>query len=570
MKNKSLIISSCRKMTQSSKRFISLLCMALLGVGFYAGISSTSQDMLATLDTYLDQTQAYDLQIQSTLGLSKSDVASLEKLADINSVQGIYAKDVLIEPAVPQKTATKNDETAIAKVMGLPQKRNQLTLVKGRLPQKDSEIVVEAGYLTKNKVKIGESIKMTDPELTQSTFKIVGTVKSPLYFSKVHRGTTTLGDGKIDYFMYVKTSVFKQEVYSAIALTVKGAKQEMTSQTVYLDKISAAKKEVEHIKRAQEKQRFETVYADDLTPAALASGQVKRDSLPPAKWYITDRQDDAGYKDFVDATKSIAKVGRVFPVVFYVIAVLISLVSMARMVEEDRSEIGTLKALGFSNAAIALKYVLFSLVATLVGGVIGMVIGLNLIPRLIWNIYTTLFAIPKFIVLFQPGYCLTGLAIALICICGGALIAVYRELIYTPSILMRPKAPKAGKRILLEYVPIMWNRFSFSNKIVMRNLFRYKTRAIVTILGIAGCTALILAGFGLKDAITDIVNYQYDHVFRYDKLVALKANTDDKTLLNALSQDEQIAHTANLSMATKEVSSHGKAYDVTVVVPDDR
>ncbi|GAX46530.1 hypothetical protein RsY01_109 [Lactococcus reticulitermitis] len=557
-------------MTQSSKRFISLLCMALLGVGFYAGISSTSQDMLSTLDTYLDQTQAYDLQIQSTLGLSKSDVASLEKLADIDSVQGIYAKDALIEPAVPQKTATKNDETAIAKVMGLPQKRNQLTLVKGRLPQKDSEIVVEAGYLTKNKVKIGESIKMTDPELTQSTFKIVGTVKSPLYFSKVHRGTTTLGDGKIDYFMYVKSSVFKQEVYSAIALTVKGAKQEMTSQTVYLDKISAAKKEVERIKRAQEKQRFETVYADDLTPAALASGQVKRDSLPPAKWYITDRQDDAGYKDFIDATKSIAKVGRVFPVVFYVIAVLISLVSMARMVEEDRSEIGTLKALGFSNAAIALKYVLFSLVATLVGGVIGMVIGLNLIPRLIWNIYTTLFAIPKFIVLFQPGYCLTGLAIALICICGGALIAVYRELIYTPSILMRPKAPKAGKRILLEYVPIMWNRFSFSNKIVMRNLFRYKTRATVTILGIAGCTALILAGFGLKDAITDIVNYQYDHVFRYDKLVALKASTDDKTLLNALSQDEQIAHIANISMATKEVSSHGKAYDVTVVVPDDR
>ena len=555
-------------MTQSSKRFISLLCMALLGVGFYAGISSTSQDMLSTLDSYLDQSKAYDLQIQSTLGLTQADVASLEKLADVASVQGIYAKDALIEPVFLKAAPSKNDETAIAKVIGLPEKLNKITLVKGHLPEKDDEIVVEPAYLTKNKVKLGDSLKMSDPDLANETFKIVGTVKSPLYFSKVHRGTTPLGDGQIDYFMYVKPSVLKQEAYSAIALTVKGAKADMTSQTAYLDKMSAAKKEVESIQKAQETQRFETVYADYLTPAALASGQVKRDSLPPAKWYITDRQDDAGYKDFVDATKSIAKVGRVFPVVFYVIAVLISLVSMARMVEEDRSEIGTLKALGFSNPAIALKYGLFSLSATLVGGVIGMFIGLNLIPNLIWNIYTTLFAIPQFIVLFQPVYCLTGLAIALVCICGGALIAVYRELIYTPSILMRPKAPKAGKRILLEYLPLIWNRFSFSNKIVMRNLFRYKTRAIVTILGIAGCTALILAGFGLKDSITDIVNYQYGNVFKYDKLVSLKASSDDKTLLNALSENDQVAHTANLSMATKKVSSHGKTYEV-VVVPDD-
>lgn len=569
MKNKTIIISSFRKMTQSSKRFISLLCMALLGVGFYAGISSTSQDMLSTLDSYLDQSKAYDLQIQSTLGLTQADVASLEKLADVASVQGIYAKDTLIEPVFLKAAPSKNDETAIAKVIGLPEKLNKIALVKGRLPQKDDEIVVEPAYLTKNKVKLGDSLKMSDPDLANETFKIVGTVKSPLYFSKVHRGTTPLGDGQIDYFMYVKPSVLKQEAYSAIALTVKDAKADMTSQTAYLDKISAAKKEVESIQKAQETQRFETVYADYLTPAALASGQVKRDSLPPAKWYITDRQDDAGYKDFVDATKSIAKVGRVFPVVFYVIAVLISLVSMARMVEEDRSEIGTLKALGFSNPAIALKYGLFSLSATLVGGVIGMFIGLNLIPNLIWNIYTTLFAIPQFIVLFQPVYCLTGLAIALVCICGGALIAVYRELIYTPSILMRPKAPKAGKRILLEYLPLIWNRFSFSNKIVMRNLFRYKTRAIVTILGIAGCTALILAGFGLKDSITDIVNYQYGNVFKYDKLVSLKASPDDKPLLNALSENDQVAHTANLSMATKKVSSHGKAYEVVVVVPDD-
>lgn len=283
MKNKTIIISSFRNMTQSSKRFISLLFMALLGVGFYAGISSTSQDMLSTLDTYLDQSKAHDLQIQSTLGLSKADLASLEKLSDIDSVQGIYTKDELIEPVFSKAAPSKKDETAIAKVIGIPDKLDKISLVKGRLPQKDNEIVVEEAYLTKNKVKLGDSLKMTDSDLTNETFKIVGTVKSPLYFSKVHRGTTSLGDGQIDYFMYVKPSVFKQDAYSVIALTVKGAKEEMTSQTAYLDKIAAAKKEVESIKEAQETQRFETVYADYLNPTAMASGLVKRDSLPPAK-----------------------------------------------------------------------------------------------------------------------------------------------------------------------------------------------------------------------------------------------------------------------------------------------
>ena len=138
MKNKTIIISSFRNMTQSSKRFISLLFMALLGVGFYAGISSTSQDMLSTLDTYLDQSNAHDLQIQSTLGLSKADVASLEKLSDINSVQGVYTKDELIEPVLNKAVTRQKDETAIAKVIGMPDKLDKISLSKGRLHKKNN------------------------------------------------------------------------------------------------------------------------------------------------------------------------------------------------------------------------------------------------------------------------------------------------------------------------------------------------------------------------------------------------------------------------------------------------
>lgn len=567
MKNKKLILSNFRKITKSSKRFISLLCMALLGVGFFAGIESTSPDMLTTLDTYLDKAHAYDLRIQSTLGLTDDDVAELKKLPDIDKVQGTYAKDVFVKLDSEQKKLA-NDESFIAKVIGITAEVNQIDIVKGKLPQKNDEIVVEEKFLSQNKLKIGEQLHINDTDLSQTSYKIVGTLKSPLYFSKVHRGTTSLGDGKIDYFMYVKPDVFKQGVYNSIDLTVKHAAQEMTSQATYLNLISAAQKEVTSIKKTQEKQRTERVYTDYLSQAAKSPTQVTEQTLPTAKWYIFDRQDDTGYKDFVDATKSIAKIGNVFPIVFYIIAILISLVSMTRMVEEDRSEIGTLKALGFSNQNIALKYLIFSLLATLLGGVIGMTIGLNLIPRLIWSVYTTLFAVPHFTANFQAGYCLIGLAIAIICICGGALIAVYRELVAMPSVLMRPKAPKAGKRILLEHLPFIWQRFKFSNKIVTRNLFRYKTRAIVTILGIAGCTALILAGFGLKDSITDVVNYQYENVFRYDKMIALKASADDSALLKTLEQHKEVSHVAEMSMATKKVSANGKSYEINLVVPN--
>jgi putative ABC transport system permease protein len=568
MANKTLIISSFRKITKSSKRFISLLCMALLGVGFFVGIESTSPDMLTTLDAYLDKTKAYDLQIQSTLGLTADDLAKLEKLPNIDKVQGTYSKDAFIKFDNGKQGTLSKEETAIAKVIGMTDTLNQIDLVKGKLPQKNDEILVEPAFLTQNKLKIGDQLYLSDPDLANTTYKIVGTVKSPLYFSKNHRGTTSIGDGQINYFMYVRPEVFKQDVYSAIDLTVKRAASKMTGQTAYLDLISAAKKEITGIKKTQEKQRFETVYADYLNLAAQSPNQVDLGNLPAAKWYIFDRQDDTGYKDFVDATKSIAKIGNVFPIVFYIIAILISLVSMTRMVEEDRSEIGTLKALGFSNRNIALKYLIFSLLATLVGGVIGMVTGLNLIPSLIWSIYTTLFMVPHFTAGFQAVYCLVGLAFAVICICGGALFSVYRELVYTPSVLMRPKAPKAGKRILLEYLPFIWKRLKFSNKIVTRNLFRYKTRATVTILGITGCTALILAGFGLKDSITDIVTYQYANVFRYDKMVTLKPRADNSTLLQTLAQDSQVDQLAEMAMATKKVSANGKSYEINLVVPD--
>lgn len=250
------------------------------------------------------------------------------------------------------------------------------------------------------------------------------------------------------------------------------------------------------------------------------------------KWFIYDRSDDQTYASYINQTDSIKSLATLFPVVFYAVAILVSLVSMNRMVEDDRSEIGTLKSLGFSNNDIRKKYIIFSLTATLVGATIGVAIGLSGIPYLIFTIYRLLFDVPVFVLGFNTFSTLFGVLIAIICICGASIITANRILKDKPAILMRPKAPKSGKKILLERVKFIWNRLKFSNKVTVRNLFRYKKRVAVTIFGIAGCTALMLCGFGIKDSIVDITNMQYIKTFKYE--VTAYSNEISKEELDSL------------------------------------
>lgn len=236
-------------------------------------------------------------------------------------------------------------------------------------------------------------------------------------------------------------------------------------------------------------------------------------------WYIFDRSDDQTYSTYIGQTKSIKSLATVFPLVFYAVAILVSLISMNRMVEDDRGEIGTLKSLGFTNKEIITKYLLFSLIATLIGGIIGIALGLTVIPYLIFVIYKILFVLPNFHMGLNPLMSIGGIVIAIICICGATLITAYKVLKGKPAELMRPKAPVAGKKILLEKISFIWHKLNFSNKITIRNIFRYKKRVLVTIVGICGCTALMLCGFGIKDSIVDITNMQFIDTFKYDETV---------------------------------------------------
>lgn len=246
---------------------------------------------------------------------------------------------------------------------------------------------------------------------------------------------------------------------------------------------------------------------------------IELEKIDMPNWYIYDRTDYTTYSEYIDDTNSIKNLSAIFPMVFFAVSILVSLISMNRMVEDDRGEIGTLKSLGFSNRHIMTKYLLFAFLAMLIGGILGNILGIVIIPSLIFNIYTILFDVPNFYIGLNLDITLIAFLLSFICVCGTTVWTVSKNLKEKPSELMRPKAPKSGKRVFLEKISFIWDKISFSNKVTIRNLFRYKKRVIVTIVGIAGCCGLMLCGFGIKDSITDIAVRQYGEIFKFDAMV---------------------------------------------------
>ena len=516
--------------------------MSLLGVGFFVGIKITSPDMLVTIDDYLDDRNVYDLKITSTLGFNDDNIKAIEELKSVGQVKLIHSKD--------QVAIIDKEEYAI-KFIEVHSKMNKITITKGRLPQKKNEIVVEQALLTNQKLKVSDTITMDDDQ----EYQIVGVAESPLYFS-YYRDTTTVGNGKINYYAYANKDFFDETSIEEIYLTVEGAKELETSSDEYVDKIEKVEKEIEDITEEQQENRYQEVYG-----AYLSNPMINTDTLnlTPVKWYTNSRENNSAYNDFINATDNLKQIGNVFPV-------LVSLITMTRMVEDDRSDIGTLKSLGFNNLSIISKYVNYALVTTILGGIIGIAIGTTVLPMIIWDIYGIMFTLPPIHLGFNFLYTTLGIVITALCIGLSTIYAAIKVLKETPANLMRPKAPKAGRRVLLERISIIWRHLKFSNKITVRNIFRYKSRVLASILGTAGCTALILAGFGLKDSIQDISKNQFNHVFLYDAMISF-TNTDNVSKLkNSLEDQADVQDVVQTRIDSLVIVKDEKEYATNVIV----
>lgn len=777
---KTLFKDTVKEITHNFKRFISMLLIVLLGVGFFAGIKAASPDMKETLDKYFDDQNVMDIQVMSTLGLTQTDLEELQKVEGVQQVEGGYSTDVIVNGG---------EEEFVVKLESLPENINQIKVVEGRLPENEKECVVEENFLSGTGHKIGDKIQIEVEDITndegetqqllkQEEVTIVGTVQSPLYIY-MERGSTELGSGKIDYYMYIPHENFDTDLSTVAYITVEGAKDLKTYQSKYEDVVQEVKDRIDAISEERRQARYDEIYEEanskiqdaqkeldkqskeaeeelqkaeqeledgkkeledgktqlqneknstyrelenakeqldaakeelaanqklfeqekqeaeeqlaeaqenlellqqtqtqyNIAKTNLQNGQNKikdlqeklagldetedaeeiasinaqisqiqqqnyilqvtiqtietqlknqgieaselantistiqkqinsgkqeladneallksaseeiekqtqnyeqgkatadrefaqaeqeledaeteivqgekdleearkeaeeqiadaEEELEQAKldleeiekpdWYILDREANAGYVSYLQDTDRIANIAQVFPVVFFLVAALISLTTMTRMIEEQRVQIGTLKGLGYSKLQIATKYLIYAFLATILGSFIGMTIGFYLLPSIIFDMYRMMYTLPPIVLEFNTEYATLGLLVAMICTVGATIYSCAKTLASTPANLMRPKAPKPGKRVFLEKIPFIWSKLNFTQKVTVRNIFRYKKRFLMTIIGIAGCTSLIIAGFGLRDAISSMIPSQYGEIFQYNLEISLK------------------------------------------------
>ena len=305
----------------------------------------------------------------------------------------------------------------------------------------------------------------------------------------------------------------------------------------------------------------------------LDDAKKELEDLEKPEWMVTDREDLPEYTDYGDNADRLRNIGQVFPVIFFLVAALISLTTMTRMVEEQRTQIGTLKALGYKKSAIAAKYICYAFFATLLGSVLGMLIGEKIIPYIIITAYGIMYhnVANTISIDYQPGFALIASAASVVCTVGATLFASGKELQETPASLMRPPAPKEGKRVLLERFTFIWKHLSFSWKSTIRNLFRYKKRLIMTVFGIAGSMGLMLVGFGLQDSISDIAAIQYRELQHYDGMVIEDSDATEEEheeLFEYMKENEQIAHCNRVQMTKISAPKGSSNISIYLFVPE--
>ena len=511
-------------MVKTSKRFLSILVIVLLGVGFFAGIKAVAPDMKNTLDDYYDKTNMYDIYLTSNYGVKNEIVDKLEKKYNIETG---YSFDAI--------TTKKEDYATKIISYNKENKINKPKLIKGHLPEKDDEVVVDNNF--KDKIKIGDKITIASNLVNKKEVIVTGYVESPLYIS-TERESTTLLSGTIDYYLYIN----EKNIVSPVKTTayIKLDTKDSRFSKKYEKLVKKEKKEIRKI--------------------------LKEEKTLKEKYYVLGIDSNAGFYQYEQDTERIDNVAKVFPLVFFIVAVLVCLTTMTRMVEEERGQIGTLKSLGYNNKTIMLKYILYASLATIIGSLIGVMIGYKILPELCFEMYKNMYRIGNIKLSYYSSLTFQGMIIALLCTLGATIYTCSKTLKESPANLLRPVSPPSGKRVLLEKIPSIWKHLSFSQKVTLRNVFRYKKRFLMTIIGIAGCTGLILAGFGLKDCIVKMVPQQYENIFNYQAKINLNNNKNEETLTK-IKENKNIKEILEVQEETIKINNKSTNQSVTLVIP---
>lgn len=295
----------------------------------------------------------------------------------------------------------------------------------------------------------------------------------------------------------------------------------------------------------------------------IADAEAEIANLEKPEWYLFNREDNSGYTTFLESATKIDSIAAVFPLFFIAVAFLMCLNTMTRMIEEERTEIGIFTSLGISNFQIIFSYIFYVLIATIIGLLIGLSIGYTVVPHVLYNVYTQAYVIPGLKTYVNIPICISIIEVCVITMSLVTFIAVTAKFKNSPANLLRPASPKSGRKVLLEKINFLWKRISFSWKVTIRNLFRYKKRIIMTLIGISGCTALLLTGFGIKDSISEIVEIQYGEIETYDALAVLdNPVTEESSEINEFLSQNSISNPLYAYMETLTFAANSKNIDV--------
>ena len=321
-------------------------------------------------------------------------------------------------------------------------------------------------------------------------------------------------------------------------------------------KVELADGETELLDGEEELAENKVTYEEKKTEAMDKIEEAKKEiaDIDMTQWYVQDRTSLSGYVNVESDAACIESLATVFAVVFFVVAILISLTTVTRMVEEERGLIGTYKALGFTDKEIRKKYVSYALSASVFGGILGDIGGFVILPEILFIFFDVMYMLPHYYLQAEMVSGTVSVLLFIVGIAGAAYVACFAELKHLPAHLMRPKSPKMGSRVFLEYITPLWKRFSFLNKVTARNLFRYKKRFFMTVLGIMGCTALLVFGFAIKDSVSELMPMQYENVYKYDLLAATSVDDNEK-LLHYMESSDDVASYLNIQVETVKLKN---------------
>jgi putative ABC transport system permease protein len=584
-----------RKSFGSSKgRFLSIMLLMMLGAFAFVGLKVTGPDMQTTASQYLKKHNTMDLSVIASYGFSDDDKEELDSIKNADVEYG-YLTDVTV----------KNTDDAI-RVFSKNTSISTYELVSGRLPKSSDEIALASTM--KDDYKVGDTISFTQSDedgiLKNTIYKVVGFVNSSEILSTTSLGSSTAGDGSLSNYAVVTESAFDTDTYTIARIRYDNLKTLNPFLESYKQKVADKQDELDDLLSDNAEQRLASLKSDaqvevnanqekvDSAKAQLAAQEsalaslsaeqqaAAQSSIEQAQAEITESESEIqeaqakidamteptytsytrstlpggeGYQTYESSTSSISSIGNIFPVVLYVVAALVTFTTMTRFVDEERTNSGILKALGYSNSDVIKKFVIYGFVASMIGTVLGIVAGHYLLSRIIAQIVTSDTTLGETHLYFYWNYTAIALVLALTSAVLPAFIIAKNELSEKPAQLLLPKPPVKGSKIFLERIGVIWRRLSFTHKVTARNIFRYKQRMLMTIFGVAGSVALLFAGLGIRSSLGNVIENQFTNLMPYDMIVV---KNDD----NNSSENQEVKD----FMDSNKVSQYQSIYFTTL------